>query len=244
MRYFIELAYNGTPYAGWQSQPKQITVQKMLERTFSLLLKEKIELTGCGRTDAGVHAKQFFAHFDNDTLFSDIFLEKLKQKLNSFLPQVVVIYNIFKVPNDLHARFSAIERTYKYYVTTTKNPFQIEFSHRVYEKLDVEAMNHAAQLLIGNKDFTSFSKLHTDVNNNFCEVKVAHWEQQNELLVFTITANRFLRNMVRAIVGTLLAVGKGKSSVVDFEQIMEQKDRCKAGTSVPACALFLEQVKY
>jgi tRNA pseudouridine38-40 synthase len=192
MRYFIKLAYNGTSYYGWQSQPRHITIQKMLETSFHLLLKEKIELTGCGRTDAGVHAKQYFAHFDNDALFSDHFLEKLKDKLNSFLPGVLVIYSIFKVDNDLHARFSAIERTYKYYVTTVKNPFQIEFSHRVYEKLDVDAMNAAASLLIGNKDFTSFSKLHTDVNNNFCEVKTAYWEMQNDLLVFTITANRFL----------------------------------------------------
>jgi tRNA pseudouridine38-40 synthase len=244
MRYFVELAYNGAPYFGWQLQPKQITIQKILERSFALFLKEKIELVGCGRTDTGVNAKQFFAHFDHEVLFSEIFLEKLTQKMNSFLPNTIVIYRIFKVQDDLHARFSAIARTYKYYVTTTKNPFQIDFSHRVYVKLDVDAMNLAASLLVGNKDFTSFSKLHTDVNNNFCEVKTAYWELQDDRLVFTITANRFLRNMVRAIVGTLLLVGKGKIFMADFEHIIEQKDRCKAGVSVPANALFLDEVQY
>jgi tRNA pseudouridine38-40 synthase len=244
MRCFIELAYNGTHFFGWQHQPKHITVQKVIEFAFSMLLKKKIELTGCGRTDAGVHAKQYFAHFDHDVLFSDIFCEKLIQRLNSFLPKEIVIYNIFSVSEDLHARFSAIERTYKYYVTTAKNPFQLQFSHQVNGKLDIEAMNFAASLLLGNKDFTSFSKLHTDVNNNFCEVKAAYWEMQNELLVFTITANRFLRNMVRAIVGTLLWVGNGKISIAEFENIIAQQDRCKAGMSVPANALFLEEVKY
>jgi tRNA pseudouridine38-40 synthase len=244
MRYFVELAYNGTPYHGWQTQPKQITIQKMLERCFSFLLKTKIELTGCGRTDTGVHAKQYFAHFEISNALSKSQCEKLVFKLNSFLPNEVVIFRIFKVEDELHARFSAIDRTYRYYVATAKNPFHFQTTYRVFEKINVEEMNKAAALLVGNKDFTSFSKLHTDVDNNFCDIKVAFWEQKNEQLVFTITANRFLRNMVRAIVGTLLLVGKGKISVEDFQNIIELKNRCKAGVSVPAHALFLEEVNY
>ena len=244
MRYFIELAYNGTRFFGWQRQPKHISIQEVLEQSLSTLLKTKIEITGCGRTDTGVHAKKYFAHFDHDDSFSDTYCHTLTRKLNAFLPKEIVIFSIFKVEDDFHARFSASTRTYKYYVETAKNPFQLQFTHWVFEKLDMEAMNVAASLLIGNKDFTSFSKLHTDVNNNFCDVQTAHWERAGEQLIFTITANRFLRNMVRAIVGTLLMVGKGKISVADFQQIIEQKDRCKAGMSAPAHALFLEEVKY
>jgi len=243
MRYFIELSYNGNPFFGWQRQPKQITVQEVLEDAFSLFLKNNIELTGCGRTDTGVNARQYFAHFDYDKLLSDNHLEKLQQRLNAFLPKEIVIHRIFKVEDGFHARFSALERTYKYYVATSKNPFHL-YAHRVYGKLNVDAMNIAAALLLENKDFTSFSKLHTDVNNNLCEVKVAFWKQQDDFLVFTITANRFLRNMVRAIVGTLLLVGKGKISVDGFQNIIMQKDRCKAGMSAPANALFLEKVSY
>jgi len=244
MRYFVELSYNGTHYFGWQRQPKQITVQEILEDAFSLLLKSKIELTGCGRTDTGVHAKQYFAHFDYPKTLSEVVRHKLLYRLNAFLPKDIVIHRIYQVEEDLHARFSAKERTYKYYIATTKNPFHYQTTCRVFEKLDVEAMNEAAALLIGTKDFTSFSKLHTDVNNNLCEVKTAFWKQEEELLVFTITANRFLRNMVRAIVGTLLLVGKSKISIADFQEIINKKDRCKAGVSVPACALFLEKVSY
>jgi len=243
MRYFIELAYNGTPFFGWQRQPHQITVQEVLEDALALFLKDKIELTGCGRTDTGVHAKQYFAHFEHDALTNSD-CDKLQHKLNSFLPKEIFVYRIFQVDDELHARFSALHRTYKYYVATSKNPFHFPVTYRVYEKLDIKAMNIAAGLLLGNQDFTSFSKLHTDVNNNFCEVKAAYWEQQDEQLVFTITANRFLRNMVRAIVGTLLWVGKGKISVEDFQNIINQKDRCEAGVSVPAHALFLEGVNY
>jgi tRNA pseudouridine38-40 synthase len=209
-----------------------------------LLLKNKIEVTGCGRTDAGVHAKQYFAHFEITNALTASQCEKLTYKLNAFLPKEIVIHRIFKVDNDFHARFSALNRTYRYYVATAKNPFHFQTSYRVFEKLDIKSMNEAAALLLKNKDFTSFSKLHTDVNNNFCEVTVAFWKQCDEQLVFTITANRFLRNMVRAIVGTLLLVGKGKISIEDFQNIIQQKDRCKAGVSMPANALFLEEVKY
>jgi len=244
MRYFVELAYNGAPFFGWQRQPKQITVQEVLEHAFSMLLKNSIELVGCGRTDTGVHAKQFFAHFEYAELLSDSYCNKLAQKLNAFLSKEIAIYRIFKVKDEEHARFSALTRTYKYYVSTSKDPFRVQTFYRVYGKIDVESMNLAAHLLIGNKDFTSFSKLHTNVNNNFCEVKTAYWTQEDEQLVFTITANRFLRNMVRAVVGTLLLVGKGKISIAEFQEIIQQKDRCKAGVSVPAHALFLEEVKY
>ena len=244
MRYFVELAYNGTPFSGWQCQPDQTTIQEILEDAFSLLLKNKIELVGCGRTDTGVHAKQYFAHFDFDDLLSESYCDKLQYQLNSFLHREIVIHKIFQVKDDLHARFSALNRTYRYYVATAKNPFSFPFTYRVYEKLDMEVMNLAAEFLLGNQDFTSFSKLHTNVNNNFCKVKVAHWEEQDGQLVFTITSNRFLRNMVRAIVGTLLFVGKGKISVADFQNIIYQKNRCDAKVSVPAHALFLEEVNY
>jgi tRNA pseudouridine38-40 synthase len=244
MRYFVKLAYNGTPFFGWQRQSQQISVQEVLEKAFSMLLKSNIELTGCGRTDTGVHAKQFFAHFDCDAPLSDSYCKELQHRLNSFLPKEIVIYRIFQVEKAKHARFSALERTYRYYVAASKDPFHFQSTYRVYEPLDLAAMNLAAKLLLGKHDFTSFSKLHTDVNNNFCEVKTAFWEQQNEQFVFTITANRFLRNMVRAIVGTLLLVGKGKISVDDFQKIMNQKERSKAGNSAPAHALFLEEVKY
>jgi tRNA pseudouridine38-40 synthase len=244
MRYFVELAYNGTPFFGWQRQPKQISIQEVLEDALALLFKNKIEITGCGRTDTGVHAKQYFAHFDHHDYLSASDCDKLVHKLNSLLPKEIVVYRIFQVQDDAHARFSALHRTYCYYIAKTKNPFHLQFSYRVYEKLNIEAMNAAAILIIGNHDFTSFSKLHTDVNNNFCEVTTAFWEQEDEHLIFTITANRFLRNMVRAIVGTLLLVGKGKISVEDFQNIINQKNRCKAGVSVPAHALFLEEVKF
>jgi len=244
MRYFVELAYKGAPFFGWQCQPNQITVQETLESVFSLILKSKIELTGCGRTDTGVHARQYFAHFDLDEPLSESYCNELLYKFNSFLPKEIVIHRIFKVEDDLHARFSALDRTYKYYVALSKDPFLFPVTYRIYEKLDLKAMNLAAELLLGNQDFTSFSKLHTDVKNNFCEVTAAFWEQQGEQFVFTITANRFLRNMVRAIVGTLLFVGKGKISVADFQNIIQQKNRCEAKISVPAQALFLEEVRY
>jgi len=244
MRYFVELSYNGEPFFGWQRQQKQITVQSVMESAFSTLLKTNIELTGCGRTDAGVHAKQYFAHFDYDDFLSENFCNIFTYRLNTFLPKDIVVHRIFQVEDGLHARFSAIERTYKYYVATKKNPFHYQTTYRVFEQLDIKTMNLAAALLLKNKDFTSFSKADTEVKNHFCEIKVAFWEQQGELIVFTITANRFLRNMVRAIVGTLLLVGKGKISIADFEKIIQQKNRCKAGASVPAGALFLEKVVY
>ena len=252
MRYFMRLAFNGTPFFGWQIQPKNISVQEVIENALTLLLqqpsddgqRERIAITGCGRTDTGVHARDFMAHFDFPEELSEERRLQLVNKLNSFLPKEIVIYSIEPVADDAHARFDAIDRTYRYYVNIRKDAFNFPYAHRVFEKLDVDKMNEAASLLLKNEDFTSFSKVHTQVNNMRCHVTHAQWEQCDGQLVFTITANRFLRNMVRAIVGTLLLVGKCKISVQDFQDIIEQKDRCKAGDSAPAHALFLEKVRY
>ncbi len=242
-RYFIYLAYNGTNFHGWQIQPNGISVQETLERAFSLLLGEAIAVTGAGRTDTGVHAKLMVAHFDVSQPVIDI--QSLVGKLNSFLPKDIVIKKIELVPNDKHARFDAVSRTYEYHVCTTKNPFCYHFSYRLFESINFEVMNEAAERLHQYTDFTSFSKLHTDVKTNNCKIKFAEWKQKSDdEWVFTIEADRFLRNMVRAIVGTLLEVGKGKISVNDFCKIIENKNRCKAGSSVPANGLFLVDVKY
>jgi len=244
MRYFVKLAFHGTPFLGWQIQAQESTIQGVMEHAFLLHLKEPVEVTGCGRTDTGVHAKCFYAHFDTSQELSKEELTQLIHKLNSFLPNEIVIYDIFPVTNDLHARFSAESRTYRYYVSTAKNPFNFAFSYRVYEKLNLPLMNEAAQRLLETDDFTSFSKLHTQVNNNRCHVTEAFWKNEDEVYVFQITANRFLRNMVRAIVGTLLLVGKEKITIADFQSIIDAKDRSQAGISVPAHALFLENVRY
>lgn len=241
MRYFIEMAYNGTPFFGWQVQPGMNTVQGTLERAMTLLLREPVAITGCGRTDTGVHARQYFAHFETE---QSVDCQKLTDKLNSFLPKEIAIYRIFPVSADLHARFSATARTYKYYVAVNKECFRFHYSYRMFRELDVEKMNEAAKILMQTVDFTSFSKLHTQVNNNNCRVTEAYWQMEDGLLVFTITADRFLRNMVRAVVGTLLQVGKGSLSCAEFQSVIDRKDRCSAGDSVPACGLFLERVEY
>ena len=237
----MELAYNGAPFFGWQVQPGKETVQGCIENALSLLLREEVSVTGCGRTDTGVNARQFFAHFETE---QQIDLQKLTDKLNSFLPKEIAIYRIFPVEEGIHARFSATSRTYKYYVAVTKNPFNFHYSYRIFQKLDVAKMNEAATMLLETSDFTSFSKLHTQVNNNLCRVTEAHWAMEDGVLVFTVTADRFLRNMVRALVGTLLQVGKEKITVEEFRDIIARKDRCAAGDSVPAHALFLENVRY
>jgi len=244
MRYFIKLAYNGSPFVGWQMQPNGISVQSELQRVFSMLLKEEIEITGCGRTDAGVHAACFYAHFDFQKEWNSANLKRLLFKVNALLPKEIALFSIFPVADDAHARFSAIDRTYKYYISYEKDPFSYQTSWRQFEPLDLDLMNQGAQILLQTSDFTSFSKLHTDVNNNFCQVTVAHWFYENNKLVFEITANRFLRNMVRAIVGTLMLLGKNKITLDQFKQIILDKNRSKAGTSVPAHALFLENVRY
>lgn len=209
-----------------------------------LLHQERIPITGCGRTDTGVHASCYYAHFDMESELSDAECQRLADQMNNFLPKEIVIYRLFPVNADAHARFDAESRSYQYFISTRKNPFTFSQRYFSFRKLDIEKMNEAAALLLKNEDFTSFSKVHTQVNNFICHVTEARWEQVGDDLVFTISANRFLRNMVRAIVGTLIEVGLGKMSVEKFQDIINQKDRCKAGTSVPACALFLTDVRY
>lgn len=245
MRYFIHLAYNGSAFFGWQIQPEHSSVQETLETCLSLLLREeRVAVTGCGRTDTGVHASDFYAHFDIEKSFTPDECRQLVHKLNNFLPKEIVIFDLFEVEPDQHARFDAESRTYQYHICTCKNPFKLQFAYHFHRELDVEKMNEAAALLIQNEDFTSFSKVHTQVNNFICHVTEAHWDRVDDELIFTVSANRFLRNMVRALVGTLLEVGTGKISVEGFQDIINQKDRCAARTSAPAHALFLTKVRY
>ena len=241
-RYFIQLSYKGTSYHGWQIQPNAISVQEVVEKTLSTVLRETVEVVGAGRTDTGVHASFFVLHFEVKEELSNF--ENLVYKLNSLLPNDIAFQKIWPVANDLHARFSAISRTYKYYISTKKNPFRTETSFKYLLPLDIDKMNDASHILAEFEDFTSFSRLHTDVKTNNCKILWAEWEVINTQIIFTIKADRFLRNMVRAIVGTLLEVGKGKLSLNDFRKIIEAKDRAAAGASAPAKGLFLVDVEY
>ncbi len=242
MRYFLYLGYNGKNYNGWQVQPNGITVQQRLEEALSLLLREPVSVTGAGRTDAGVHARLMVAHFDWREPLND--LAFWTHKLNRVLPSDIAIYEIRPVKPDAHARFDACARTYKYYVTHRKDPFNRELGYRVQMPLDYDRMNEACRILFDYIDFTSFSKLHTDVKTNNCRIYEAGWQQEGDVWVFTIRADRFLRNMVRSIVGTLLEVGRGKMTLEGFRRVIEAKNRCSAGTSVPGQALFLCDVQY
>lgn len=240
MRYFIYLSYDGARYHGWQIQPNGISVQEVLSKALSTLLREPIEVTGAGRTDAGVNASLMVAHFDT-THKAD---EQLVYRLNKLLPHDIAINCIRKVTPDAHARFSATSRTYIYNIVTTKTPFE-PYAYRFPQPLDFALMNEAAQTLFDYTDFTSFSKLHTDVKTNNCRIMHAEWTQVSSIeWQFTITADRFLRNMVRAIVGTLLDVGRGVLTIEQFREIIEKKDRCSAGMSVPGNALFLADITY
>ncbi len=241
-RYFVRLSYKGTHFHGWQIQPNALTVQEVLQKAFSLILKEDIAITGAGRTDTGVHAVNYIAHFETVNKISD--LKQLLFKLNSFLNNEIAIHDIYPVSKDIHARFSAISRTYEYRIHTNKNPFLNDTSLYVYEKLDFEIMNNVAKILFDYKDFTSFSKLHTDTKTNFCKIYKAEWIKRDEQYIFIISADRFLRNMVRAITGTLFDAGKGKITENDFRKIIEEKNRSAAGVSVPAHGLFLTEIKY
>ena len=241
-RYFIELVYNGSEYNGWQTQPNAPSVQEAINKALTLLLKQEINVTGAGRTDTGVHASFFVAHFDSDVVIDHT--QALTNKLNRFLGKNIAIKDIYAVQPDMHARFSAISRTYKYYINKNKNPFTYPFAYRPHPLPDIRLMNNACGLLLRYEDFTSFSKLHTDVKTNICHLMEANWEETDEQLIFTIKADRFLRNMVRAIVGTLLDVGQKRITLEQFQQIIESKDRCKAGTSVPGNALFLCDIEY
>ena len=244
MRYFITLSYDGTRYHGWQIQPNGDSVQQRLQEALSTLLRQPIEVVGAGRTDAGVHARMMVAHFDWEGK-EPLAPAHLVYSLNKFLPPDIAVQNIRLVPNDMHARFSAISRSYHYFIHTCKDPFISAYSWQVPYKLDFARMNEAAKVLLEYKDFTSVSKVGTDVKTNLCDIKEAYWEEETPgRWRFTITANRFLRNMVRAIVGTLVEVGRGKLTIDDVRSIIEAKDRCRAGESVPGKALFLVDIKY
>lgn len=241
MRYFIKFAYNGTHYHGWQSQPNAVTVQETLEKALSLLFKKHIELVGAGRTDTGVHAKEMYAHFDfNEQLETDFWIPKL----NSYLPKDIVIYEIIPVTAEAHARFDATSRTYEYYIHSFKDAFLTDLSWYHYYPLDLERMNEAASTLLEYTDFECFSKTNTDVFTYNCKITEAFWQKKGNQLIFTITADRFLRNMVRAIVGTLINIGQGKIEVAQLQKIIESKKRSKAGFSAPAHGLYLTQIKY
>lgn len=241
-RYLLKLAYNGLRYHGWQIQDNAHSVQAEISDKLSILLKDNISLIGCGRTDTGVHAKQFYAHFDFANLEWD--LMDLLYKLNSFLPSDIVIYDLISVDDSFNSRFTALSRTYKYYISTVKDPFSEKVSYFFTGDLNIDDMNTACKYLLDYTDFTSFSKLHTQTATNNCKIETAYFEEKDSKLVFTITANRFLRNMVRAIMGTLLEIGKGRLPIDDMSKIIESKDRSKAGFSVPAHGLFLEAVRY
>lgn len=241
MRYFFEVSYVGTGYAGWQSQRNALGVQAVLEEALSTLFREPTAIVGSGRTDAGVHCAQQFFHAD---INRSIDPEKLLARLNAFLPADIAIRSIQKVIPEAHARYSATSRTYEYRITLRKDPFLDGFALRWHRPLDVQTMNRAAALIVGTHDFTAFSKVKTDVNHFICDVRSANWKLNGSNLTFRITANRFLRGMVRALVGTLLDVGSGKLSLADFTDIVKSKDRRKAGANAPPHGLFLIRVTY
>ncbi len=241
MRYFIQLSYNGTHFCGWQIQPDSPSVQEELNKALSTLLRQEILVVGAGRTDTGVHAKQMFAHFESTI---DIDVEDLAFRLNRLLVPDIAIQNITTVDADAHARFSATSRSYQYFVSAKKDPFLVDWSWQIERKLNLEAMNNCAKALLGEQDFSCFSKSKTQTKTNLCTVETAFWEEKEGLLIFNITANRFLRNMVRAIVGTLVDVGLNKLDYNGFVSIIEQKNRENAGLSAPAKGLYLTQVKY
>ncbi|MGF1555012.1 tRNA pseudouridine(38-40) synthase TruA [Paucihalobacter sp.] len=241
MRYFIDLAYNGTKYHGWQNQPNAVSVQETIERALSVLLQNPTTIVGAGRTDAGVHALQMVAHFDAVGVFD---ITSLVFKLNSYLPDDIVIYNIYEVNANAHARFDAISRTYHYKIAQQKNPFANGLAYEMSLALNIDNMNKASKLLLNHKDFQVFSKTHTDVKTYYCEISEAYWTAEDGFLIFTITADRFLRNMVRAIVGTMMNIGLGKTSLEQLHQIINSKDRSEAGFSAPACGLYLTHINY
>lgn len=241
LRYFIEFSYNGKNYHGFQTQPNAASVQETLTKALQLLIDKSIEIVGAGRTDAGVHAKQMFAHFDVENAID---ASHWLPKLNSYLPKDIVICDIFEVKEDAHARFDAISRTYEYYIHTFKDAFLNDLSWYSHQKLDLELMNKACTILFEYTDFECFSKVHTEVFTFNCTITEANWKQIGNQLIFTIKADRFLRNMVRAIVGTMVNIGSGKTSLEEFKEIIESKNRSKAGFSVPAHGLFLVKVDY
>ena len=254
MRYFITLSYDGTAYHGWQIQPNAPSVEETIEKALSTVLRRDVDIVGAGRTDAGVSASMMVAHFDFDAAGDcNEWCSQLRYRLNRMLPADIAVHKVEPVGDDMHARFSAKSRTYRYFIHLHKNPFLNHYSWRVpYTGLDFDRMNEAAMVIMEYRDFTSFSKTNTDTKTNECTITGAEWRPVQGTLpdnsagqwVFEITANRFLRNMVRAIVGTLLDVGRGRLTVDDVRRIIEKKDRCSAGESVPGNALFLVNIEY
>lgn len=241
MRYFFEITYDGSNYSGWQNQANAIGIQQVVEESLSKLLREKISIVGSGRTDTGVHCVQQFFHADIEKKFDS---KELLQRLNSFLPRDIAIRSIAEVRPNAHARYDARERSYEYHITRKKNPLLVGRAYYFFKECDMDLMNEAATLLIGKHDYTSFSKVKTDVNHFECTIKQARWTKKGDLMIFTITANRFLRGMVRAVVGTLLDVGSQKISLKEFQAIIKSKDRKKAGMNVSAEGLYLTKVMY
>lgn len=243
MRYFLRLAYNGSPFHGWQRQPNAIGVQQIIEDALSKIWQYQVGITGAGRTDTGVHAKMMYAHFDYDGVIDK---KQLLRSLNLLVGKDIAIYDLLKVKDDAHARFDALSRSYEYRISLIKDPFDYGSSYFLNNAPDINLMNRAAAILLDISDFTSFAKLHSDAKTNICKVSEAYWRKDEETgkLVFRISANRFLRNMVRAVVGTLLEVGNNKLSVEDFVSIIDKRDRCEAGMSVPPQGLFLTDIIY
>ena len=246
MRYFIRFAYDGTAFHGSQRQPNGITVQETMEQALAMIFRKEVPLTFAGRTDAGVHAREMFAHFDiTDSLIPISDFRTLIFRLNGILPNSIAIFDIYPVKDEAHARFDAVRRTYEYHVVDHKDPFLCTQATRIRPGLDFAAMNEAAQLLIGKQDFASFCRTNTDVKTTICDLTRAEWKELgNGHAVFTIAADRFLRNMVRAVVGTLFEVGRGKMTKEQFTEVITQRNRCAAGDSAPAEGLFLTHVEY
>ncbi|MBN2814190.1 MAG: tRNA pseudouridine(38-40) synthase TruA [Bacteroidales bacterium] len=242
-RYFVELAYNGTRYHGWQSQPNALSVQQEIDKALSMLLRENIGTTGAGRTDTGVHARFFVAHFDSERLATENY-DHLVYQLNAILPKDIVVTGLYRVKADAHARYSALSRTYVYTISSAKDPFNSEFAWHYTVPLKIDIMNKAAGELLRHSDFTSFSKLHSNARTNICSISEAYWSESGNQLLFTITADRFLRNMVRSIVGTLVDIGRGRLYPAELTTIIEARDRNRAGFSAPAHGLALVNIKY
>jgi len=243
-RYFIELAYDGTNYHGWQVQKNAVSVQEVLNKALTTVLREPVETLGCGRTDTGVHAREFFAHFDSSLVIGHQSLVKVVGSLNAILPDDIAVKRIIPVHTDAHARFDATLRSYEYHVHFEKDPFKINHSWELRDKPDIALMNAAAKIIMEYTDFSCFSKSNTQTFTNNCNISRAEWVYEDKCLVFRISADRFLRNMVRAIVGTLMMVGKKEIDPGEVRKIIESKNRSNAGTSVPACGLYLTEVKY
>ena len=244
MRFFVRLSYLGTEYHGWQYQPNAMSVQEKLEKAFSIVLQTKTDISGAGRTDTGVHAKNFVAHFDMDNTVFESNLPLLIYKLNSLLPKDISIHDIYNVANEAHARFDAKKRTYQYFIATEKDPFRINTAWLRLGDLDIALMNKAGEMLKEYNDFTSFAKLHADAKTNICDLMKAEWTKEGNLYVFEISADRFLRNMVRAIVGTMVDLGRHKITLEDFKRIIESENRNNAGVSAAAEGLFLVEILY